>query len=183
MVGKKKDGSVIVTSDSIEQKIYLMHGQKVILDRDLAVLYGVETKYLKRQVRRNMDRFPPDFMFELSAEEFRNWRRQFVTSSSGDTMGLRYPPYAFTEHGILMLSSVLNSRRAIEVNIAIMRVFVRLRAMLIAHKDLAIRIEKIEHSFEKHSEQIHTIFQIIQQLMIVEEKPKRRIGFHKESDE
>lgn len=107
---------VLVSQETIEQKILLIRGHKVMLDRDLARLYGVETKYLKRQVRRNIDRFPPDFIFELSQDEFSDWRCQFVTSNPADKMGLRYRPYAFTEHGILMLSSVLNSKKAIQIN-------------------------------------------------------------------
>ena len=115
----------LVPVERIESKIFLLRGKKVMLDRDLAELYGVETKYLKRQVRRNLDRFPPDFTFKLSKQEFKDWRRQFVTSNSADKMGLRYPPYAFTEPGVAMLSSVLNSNRAIHVNIQIIRTFIK----------------------------------------------------------
>jgi len=168
----------MIPREAIEQKIFLIKGHKVMLDRDLARLYGVETKYLKRQIRRNLDRFPSDFMFQLSQEEFENWRCQFGTSNSADKMGLRYAPYAFTEHGILMLSSVLNSKRAIQTNIAIMRVFVRLREILLTHKDLALQLEKLKHAVEEHGRQIHAIFEIIGRIMAVEEKPKRKIGFH-----
>jgi len=164
--------------DKITPLIHIIRGQKVMLDRDLAALYGVTTKHLKRQVRRNPERFPPDFMFELSEEETKNWRCQFGTSNSGEKMGLRYAPFAFTEHGILMLSSVLNSKKAVQVNIAIMRVFLKLRQLLLAHKDLALRLEKIERNTEEHSEQIQTIFKIVKQILVVENKPKRRIGFH-----
>ena len=149
-----------------------------MLDRDLAILYGVTTKHVKRQVRRNLERFPSDFMFELSKEEFQNWRRQFGTSNSGNKMGLRQPPFAFTEHGILMLSSILNSKKAIQVNIAIMRVFLRLRQLLLTHKDLALRLEKIEQDTKAHSEQIRTVFEIVKQIIAFDKKPKRRIGFH-----
>jgi hypothetical protein len=121
-----KDRESLVPADQIETAILLLRGQKVMLDRDLAVLYGVETKVLKQAVRRNIERFPPDFMFELTKGEFENWRSQFVTSR-GDRMGLRYAPMAFTEQGVAMLSSVLRSRRAVQVNIEIMRAFVRLR--------------------------------------------------------
>ena len=112
--------SVTVAEEAIISKICLIRGQKVMIDRDLAELYGVETKQLKRQVRRNIDRFPEDFMFELSEEEFQEWRSQFGTSNEGDKMGLRYAPYVFTEQGVAMLSSVLNSESAIKVNIQIM---------------------------------------------------------------
>ena len=116
----EKIRSVTVAEEAIISKICLIRGQKVMIDRDLAELYGVETKQLKRQVRRNIDRFPEDFMFELSEEEFQEWRSQFGTSNEGDKMGLRYAPYVFTEQGVAMLSSVLNSESAIKVNIQIM---------------------------------------------------------------
>ncbi len=174
---------VIFQNEAIEKGIYLIRGHKVMLDRDLARLYGVETKYLKRQVRRNLNRFPSDFMFKLSQEEFENWRCQFVTSNSTDKMGLRYIPYAFSEHGILMLSSVLNSPRAIQVNIVIMRVFARLREMILTHKDLALRLEKLENKIEKQEAHIHAIFEIVQQLTAVKDKPKRRIGFRGDNEE
>ena len=122
--------SIVVAEEAIVSKIYLIRGQKVMIDRDLSELYGVETKQLKRQVRRNIDRFPEDFMFELSDEEFQEWRSQFGTSNEGDKMGLRYAPYVFTEQGVAMLSSVLNSERAIKVNIQIMRVYTKMREML-----------------------------------------------------
>ena len=112
----------LIPLENIQSKIYLIRGHKVILDRDLALLYGVETKYLKRQVNRNIKRFPDDFMFQLNDDEFNNWRSQFVTSNSSDKMGLRYPPFAFTEQGIAMLSGILNSERAISVNIVFFNV-------------------------------------------------------------
>ena len=124
----------IVPEEIISAKIYWIREQKVMLDRDLAELYGVETKVLKQAVRRNINRFPEDFMFTLNKEEFINWRSQIVTSNSSDKMGLRYSPFAFTEHGILMLSSVLKSPRAVAVNIHIMRVFVQMRKTLLTHK-------------------------------------------------
>ena len=119
-----------------------------MLDRDLAVLYGVETKRLKEQVKRNRKRFPADFMFELSKEELEKWRSQFATSIS-DKMGLRYKPYAFTENGVAMLSTVLNSDKAIMVNIQIMRTFTRIRELLAAHKDLRERIDRMEQKYDK----------------------------------
>jgi hypothetical protein len=114
---KVKEVSISIPSEIIQSKIYLIRGEKVMIDRDLAELYGVETKQLKRQVNRNTDRFPDDFMFEMNNDELEDWRRQIGTSKSGDKMGLRYHPYCFTEHGVLMLSSVLNSTKAIQINI------------------------------------------------------------------
>lgn len=130
----KASKSIVLADEVIINKIYMMRGKKIMLDRDLAELYGVETKQLKRQVRRNIDRFPEDFMFELNEEEFRNWRGQFGTSNTSDKMGLRYAPYAFTEQGVAMLSSVLNSKIAIEVNIRIIRIFTKLREMMLPIK-------------------------------------------------
>ncbi|MFH1905754.1 MAG: ORF6N domain-containing protein [bacterium] len=162
---------------TIEQKIFLIREKRVMLDRDLAQLYGVETKYLKRQVRRNLDRFPSDFMFKLSKQEFKNWRCQFVTSNSADKMGLRYPPYVFTEPGVAMLSSVLNSNRAIHVNIQIIRTFIKFRQLLLTHVELKRKIEDME---SKYDEQFKIVFEAIRQLLEplpVPEKPKGRIGF------
>ena len=146
-----------------------------MLDTDLAALYGVETKYLKRQVSRNRERFPSDFMFILSRKESENLRCQIGTSSWG---GARYRPYAFTEHGILMLSSVLNSPKAIQVNIAIMRVFTRIRQVLYENKDMALRMEKLERHIEKHGKDIRALFGFVERIIAIEEKPKRSIGFH-----
>ncbi|MFZ5802029.1 MAG: ORF6N domain-containing protein [Candidatus Omnitrophota bacterium] len=163
---------------TIASAIYRVRGRKVMLDRDLAMLYGVSTKYLKRQVRRNFNRFPSDFMFELSREETQNWRCQFGTSNSKDKMGLRYSPFAFTEHGILMLSSVLNSEKAARVNIAIMRIFLHLRQMALSHKDLTIRLEKIDRTVENHEKKIKQILTLVTKYFRSERKPKRQIGFH-----
>lgn len=163
----------IIPIESVVSKIIWIRGEKVLLDRDLARLYGVETRVLKQAVRRNMNRFPPDFMFELTKEEFENWRSQFVISNA-EKMGLRYKPMAFTEHGVAMLSSVLNSDQAIEVNIAIMRAFIRLRQMLSSHEELKRKIEAMEN---KYDEQFGVVFEAIKQLIDVEDKPKRKIGF------
>ncbi|MDZ7697518.1 MAG: ORF6N domain-containing protein [Deltaproteobacteria bacterium] len=163
----------IIPIESVVSKIIWIRGEKVLLDRDLARLYGVETRVLKQAVRRNMNRFPPDFMFELTKEEFENWRSHFVISNA-DKKGLRYKPMAFTEHGVAMLSSVLNSDQAIEVNIAIMRVFIRLRQMLSSHKELKRKIEAME---KKYDEQFGVVFEAIKQLIDVEDKPKKKIGF------
>ena len=161
----------LVPVEVITSKIYLIRNQKVMLDRDLAELYGVETKVLKQAVRRNIKRFPDDFMFELSRDEFKNLRSQFVTSSWG---GARYSPMAFTEQGVAMLSSVLNSDRAIQVNVQIMRVFTQLRQMLSTHVELKKKIEAME---KKYDENFKIVFEAIKQLLDNEERPKRRIGY------
>lgn len=151
----------------IETKILLVRGKKVMLDKDLAVLYGVPTKRLNEQVKRNMKRFPDDFMFQLTKKEFEDLRSQFATSNRG---GVRYFPFVFTENGIAMLSSVLNSERAIQINIQIMRVFTRLREMLATHQDLQKKIEA-------HDQQIQYIFNILKKLLSEPEKTKYKIGF------
>lgn len=163
----------IVPIESITGKIYFVRKTKVMLDRDLADLYGVPTSQLKRAVRRNIDRFPIDFMFQLTQKELQDWRRQFGTSNA-DKMGLRYPPMAFTEQGVAMLSSVLNSKRAIQVNIQIMRTFTQLRQMLSTHKDLKCKIEEMEAKYDK---QFQIVFEAIKQLLNTENMPKRKIGF------
>ncbi len=159
--------------ERITGKIFLIRGTKVMLDRDLASLYEVETRTLKQAVRRNIERFPADFMFELTATELQDWRSQFVTSNS-EKMGLRHSPMAFTEQGVAMLSSVLRSKRAVQVNIQIMRAFTRLRQMLAGHAELRTKIEKLE---EKYDQNFQVVFEAIKQLLEVEAQPKRRIGF------
>ena len=171
---KKAIQKLPLPTETIASKIYLIRGQKVMLDRDLAELYGVQTKVLKQAVRRNIDRFPPDFMFEINKNEMENLRSQIVTSSWG---GLRYLPMAFTEQGVAMLSSVLNSDRAIQVNIQIMRTFTRLRNMLAAHKDLKRKIEAME---KKYDENFQIVFEAIKQLLDEEVKPIKKIGYIKE---
>ncbi len=147
--------------------------RKVMLDRDLAELNNVETSQLKRAVRRNIDRFPGDFMLELTKTELENWRCHFGTSKS-DRMGLRYKPMAFTEQGVAMLSSVLKSKRAIQVNIQIMRTFTQLRQMLSTHKDLKRKIEVME---KKYDANFKIVFEAIKQLLKTEEKPRKKIGY------
>jgi len=163
-----------VPVERIEQSIFLIQGQKVILDTDLALLYGVETKTLNRAVNRHKDRFPEDFMFRLNKEEFENLRCQIGTSSRWG--GRRYPPYAFTEQGVAMLSSVLNSQQAIKVNIVIMRAFVRLREMASAHKELARQLEDLE---KKYDRQFLVVFEAIRQLMLPSGRARkaRKIGY------
>jgi hypothetical protein len=166
----------LVSVDRIRQAILLLRGQKVILDRDLAVLYGVPTKALKQAVKRNIGRFPEDFMLVLTPEEFAEWRSRFVTSKA-DRMGLRHPPMAFTEQGVAMLSSVLNSERAIQVNIEIMRAFIRLRELIATNRDLARRLDHLE---KKYDAQFKVVFDTIRALMVPPEKARRSIGFRVE---
>jgi len=164
-----------IPAERIEKAILLIRGQKVMLDSDLAALYGVETRVLKQAVRRNRKRFPSDFMFELTKEENRSLRSQNVILEPGRYS--KYLPFAFTEQGVAMLSSILNSERAIEVNIAIMRVFVRLREMMATHKELAFKLIELEERLEGHDEQIQSIFEAIRQLMTPPEPARKKIGF------
>ena len=163
----------IVPIERVTEKIYLIRGMKVLLDRDLAKLYGVETKVFKQAVKRNINRFPEDFMFELTGDEFKNLRSQIVTSSWG---GSRYVPMAFTEQGVAMLSSVLKSDRAVHVNIQIMRAFIKMRQMYIRHEDLKQKIIAMERKYDK---QFQIVFTAITQLLEEDEKPKRKIGYVK----
>jgi hypothetical protein len=164
-----------VPVESIERRIYLIRGQKVMLDADLAELYQVATRALNQQVRRNVDRFPSDFMFQLTPDETANLRSQFVTSSWG---GRRKPPYVFTEHGVAMLSSVLKSGRAVQMSILIIRAFVKMRELLASHKSLAARVEKLEASQRRHASVINILAEEIEDLKRPPpEPPKRRIGF------
>lgn len=172
--------AALIPSEIIENKILLMRGKKVMIDRDLAKLYGVETKVLNQAVKRNIERFPEDFMFQLRKEEFANWKSRFVTSNA-DKMGLRKRPLAFTEHGILMLSSVLRSPRAVQVNIQIMRTFVKLRELMVTHRNLARKIEELEAKFRKHDENFVVVFAAIKKLLEVPREPRKKklpIGFH-----
>lgn len=162
----------LLPPEVIENRIYMFRGQKVMMDRDLAKLYGVETKRLKEAVRRNASRFPEDFMFELSAQEFENWRSQFATSKS-DRQGLRYKSLVFTEPGIAMLSSVLNSEKAIAVNIQIIRTFIYLRDMALEHTDLRLRIDHLEKQYD---EQFKIVFDALRQT-IDDDSNKTDIGF------
>jgi phage regulator Rha-like protein len=166
----------LIPVERIEQRIFVIRRQKVMLDSHLALLYGVPTKRLNEQVRRNISRFPDDFMFQLTEDEYELLRSQNATSKSGSG-GRRYLPFAFTEQGVAMLSTVLNSERAIQVNIVIMRAFVKLREILSTHRDLAQKLEELERKYETHDKQIKSIFEAIRQLMLPPEKPKRQIGF------
>ena len=169
----------IVPAEAIGRLIKIIRGRKVLLDSDLAKLYDVETKSLNRSVRRNLDRFPEDFMFQLTEEEF--LRCQIGTSSSHG--GRRYLPLAFTEQGVAMLSGILNSPRAVQVNIAIMRTFVRLREILSTNKALAEKLAGIESKMDKHDKQFEIVFEAIGQLLSPVTKSKKRpIGFRKDQD-
>lgn len=164
-----------IIDEVITSKIYLIRNQKVMLDRDLAKLYGVETKYLKRQVRRNIERFPVDFMFELSKQEFEIWRSHFGTSSHG---GNRYAPLAFTEQGVAMLSSVLKSKQAIEVNIKIIRIFTKLRQSIAENLNLSLEIEEIKKKLSNHDKNIELVFSYLDELIVKKSTSKRkRIGY------
>ena len=166
----------IIPVEQVISKIYFIRDVKVMLDRDLANLYGVETKVLKQAVRRNLNRFPDDFMFELTREEMENWRSQIVTSN-GDRMGLRYAPMAFTELGVAMLSSILNSKRAIDVNIQIMRAFVEIRKVYASNEILLRNIDDLFKRVDKHDEEIEVIIQTIQKMLTVEPDSTNKIGF------
>lgn len=175
---RKTSAEMMITDTKIIDKIYIIRNQKVMLDRDLAELYGVETKVLKQAVKRNLMRFPYDFMFEMSKDELEIWRSQFVTSKS-DAKGLRYAPFCFTEQGVTMLSCILNSEKAILVNIQIIRAFTRIRETLLTHKDILLQLEKLENTSSKHSAEIKYIFDVLKKLI---EKPKEErvmIGYKK----
>ena len=165
---------LMVSDDSIINKIYFIRSKKVMLDSDLAELYGVETKQLKRAVRRNIERFPDDFMFEMKKEELQNLRCQFGTSSWG---GIRYIPMVFTEQGVAMLSSVLNSEIAIKVNIQIIRVFSRMREYLLTHKEILSKLEQLEKSISYHDESIEIIFNTLKELLKKPENTRTTIGY------
>jgi hypothetical protein len=166
----------LIPEEIIGRKIFLLRGQKVMLSNHLAGLYGVETRVLIQAVKRNIERFPEDFMFQLTNDETNILVSQNVIPSIRTLGG--HLPYAFTEQGVAMLSSMLRSKKAILVNIAIMRAFVKLRRILSTHKDLVYKLRELERKIEKHDADIKDIFEAIRQLMKPSEKPKRRIGFH-----
>jgi len=173
------DKSPLIQSEQIQQVILLIRGQRAMLDRDLAALYGVETKNLNKAVLRNLDRFPADFMFQLTLDEAQACaalRFQFGTLKRGQHV--KYLPRVFTQEGVAMLSSVLRSPRAVQVNIAIMRVFVRLRETLVLHKELAHKLDELERTVEGHDSSIRTLFDAIRELAAPPIKPRREIGFH-----
>lgn len=169
-----RDNSIFC--ETIENRIFLVRGQKVMLSLHLAELYGIEPRVLVQAVKRNMERFPIDFMFQLSTNEWENLKSHFVISIRGGIR--RATPYAFTEQGVAMLSSVLRSPQAVQVNIAIMRVFVQLRRVIETHKELLIKLSDLERRITVHDEQIHSVFEAIRQMMQPPEPPRKKIGFH-----
>ncbi len=178
-MAKNKENKIMLPDKIIMGKIYLIRKQKVMLDRDLAELYGVETKVLKQQVKRNIERFPDDFMFELIPNEFNNLRSQIVTSSWG---GARYMPMVFTEQGVAMLSSVLNSDLAIMVNIQIIRVFTKMRVMLETHKEILQKLDQLQKKEIEQDDKIMLIFEYLKQLEQVkheelEQSKRKKIGY------
>ncbi|MBL0183693.1 MAG: ORF6N domain-containing protein [Chitinophagaceae bacterium] len=175
----KNTKMLIIPDELVMNKIYLIRGQKVMLDFDLAKLYSTEAKRLKGAVRRNIDRFPDDFMFQLTRDEYENLRTQIASSSWG---GSRYSPFAFTEQGVAMLSSVLNSPTAIDVNIQIIRVFTKMRALLLTHKDILLQLEKIERKMGSHDEQIALVFSYLKKLLNPPQPVRRRIGFRRKDE-
>jgi len=169
----------IILQEKIRSKLLVIRGQRVMIDRDLAEFYGVETKALNQAVKRNIERFPGDFMFQLTKEEMENWKSQFVTSN-GDKMGLRKRSHVFTEHGVAMLSSVLKSKKAVRINIAIMRVFVMVSRIINSSKDLAEKIGELERKYDRHDKKIKDIFSALHCLVKgkkEEESKKEEIGF------
>jgi hypothetical protein len=174
MLSQNSGDEKIAPVGAIAEAILVLRGQKVILDADLARLYGVSTTRLNEQVRRNADRFPSDFMFKLTAEEFRNLMSHFATSSWG---GRRKPPHAFTEHGALMAATVLNTPRAVEVGVYVVRAFIRLRELLASHAELSHKLLELEGRLDGHDKQIGALIQAIRELLTQPEKPERQIGF------
>ena len=170
----KQLNPIMIPDEIVMDKIYMIRNQKVMLDQDLAELYGVETKRLNEQVTRNSDRFPEDFMFRLDEHEFSNLKSQFATSSWG---GRRTLPYAFTEHGVLMLSSILNSKQAIQVNIQIMRIYTRIREMLLTHKDILLLVEQVEKKLTKQDQKIEVLFTYLNKFIEKEDKPRKSVGY------
>lgn len=180
-MGEKKITNLetaIVTLDQVERKIYTIRGDKVMLDSELAALYGVETRILNQAVRRNLDRFPEDFMIQLTRDEFDNLISQIVTSSSANYGGRRKLPLVFTEQGIAMLSSVLKSDRAVQVNISIMRAFVNMRRLVATNAEISKKLDAIERKLERHDENFKEVFAAIRAMMAPDREPKQ-IGYIK----
>lgn len=165
---------------TIINKIFIIRGEKVMLDKDLAILYDVKVKVLKQSIKRNIERFPNDFMFELTKEEFNSLRSQSVTLNDGSSVRgkhSKYLPYVFTEQGVAMLSSILNSDRAIQVNIRIIRVYTKMRQFLSTHKDILLKLEQLERKTDSHDEKINLIFDYIKQLIQPKSEPRKQVGY------
>jgi len=176
----KKEKGLIVPDEIVMSKILLVRGKKVMIDRDLAELYGVSTKRLNEQVKRNLKRFPEDFMFQLTEEE-----KEEVVAFCDHLKGLKYSsflPYVFTEYGAVMLASVLNSERAIEVNIQIVRIFTQMREILLTHKDILLKLEQVERKVFGHDQDIQLIFEYLKQLLNPPQEPRPRIGFRRKDE-
>lgn len=179
---RKNDLQLLVQEQKILNRIYVIRGEKVMLDRDLAEMYGVETKVFNQSIKRNSERFPKDFMFTLSEKEWNNLRSQFVTSSWG---GARYRPNVFTEQGVAMLSSILNSKTAIEVNIRIIRVFTKMREFALTHKEILLQLNKLEKEVKGNTKDIENIFLVLKELIEKQKLPvipKRKIGFRRNNE-
>ena len=174
----KQESLLILSDEAITSKIYIIRGKKVMLDRDIAELYQVDTKVLKQAVKRNLEIFPNHFMFEMNDSEFENWRSQFVTSNS-DKMGLRYKPFCFTEHGVLQTENILKSSRAKQISIRIIEVFVKMREVILAHNEIRLEIEHIKKKINNHDKNIELVFQYLDELLMKKENPKTRtqIGY------
>jgi len=168
---------VLIDPIHIERIIYVIRGHRVILNVHLAELYGVPTGRLMEQIKRNRDRFPPDFLFQLTNEEFESLKSQFAISKKQGRGGRRYLPYAFTEHGVVMAANVLKSKRAIQASIYVVRAFVRLRQLLASHRDLAEKLDELERNVATHDKAICSLFDAMRKLMSYPEKPRRKIGF------
>ena len=178
------NSQLMIPDEILMQKIYMIRGRNVMLDQDLAELYNVKTKRLNEQVKRNISRFPEDFLFQLNKVEFNDLKSQFATSSWG---GRRTPPLAFTDYGVLMLSSVLNSDRAIQVNIQIIRIFTKMREILLAHKDVVSKLEQMQYKLAEHDNNILLIFEYIKQLeqekqYNIDQQDRKKIGYKRHDD-
>jgi hypothetical protein len=179
--------NLMLPDEAIISKIYFIRMQKVMIDRDLAELYDIETKRLKEAVKRNIERFPEDFMFEMTKDEFENWRSQFATSKS-DIMGLRHAPFCFTEQGVTMLSCILRSKRAIEVNIRVVRLFIKMRVMFVANTEILQKLAELENRYTDHDRKIKIIFDYLKQLeqekqVKLELNTREKIGFKQKKKE
>ena len=175
----KKELETLVAEQKILNRIYVVRNEKIMLDRDLAELYGIETKVLKQAVKRNGERFPKDFMFEMTANEFKKWR-ETARLSAADKQGLRYAPFCFTEQGVTMLSCILNSKTAIEVNLRVIRVFVKMREYALTHKEILLQLSKLEKEVTGNSKDIENIFMVLKELIEKQSKPnlpRNKIGF------
>ena len=178
----KATKAMIIPDEMVMNKIYLIRGLKIILDKDLANLYNVETKAFNQAVKRNEERFPEDFMFRLTKKEWESLRSQIVTLEIGRGKYPKYLPYVFTEQGVAMLSSVLNSETAIRVNIQIIRVFTKMRELLLTHKDILLQLEKMEKKLTGHDEDIALIFKYLKQLLNPPQPPRNKVGFRRKDE-